>query len=177
MTNYAELHTKPKRFLALTGYTDAEFTALLPFFSAAFAAHMKKYTVTGKPRRARRYSTYKNAPLPTIEDKLLFILLYVKQAATQELHGEVFGMTQSVVNQWVHLLEPVLNQALAQTGDLPARDAAEIVWDASTDDEAAMYFHDGTERAIPRPTAPEQQREHYSGKKNAIRSRIMSSSM
>lgn len=165
MTNYAELRTKPKRFLALTGYTDKEFTALLPFFDAAFAAHMEKYTVTGKPRRARRYSTYKNSPLPTIEDKLLFILLYVKQAATQELHGEVFGMTQSGVNQWVHLLEPVLNQALAQTGDLPARDAAEIVWDAVADDEAALYFHDGTERAIPRPTDPEQQREHYSGKK------------
>jgi len=76
-------------------------------------------------------------------------------------------MTQSVVNQWVHLLEPVLNQALAQTGDLPARDATEIVWDAGADDEAALYFHDGTERAIPRPSDPEQQRDCYSGKKTS----------
>ena len=165
MTSYAELSSKPKRFLALTGYTDEEFTALLPYFSAAFATHMEKYTVTGKPRRARRYSTYRNSPLPSIEDKLLFVLMYLKQAATQELHGEVFGMTQSVVNQWVHLLGPVLNQALAQTGDLPARDATEIVWDEVADDEVAMYFHDGTERAIPRPSDPEQQRDYYSGKK------------
>ena len=165
MTSYAELSTKPKRFLALTGYTDEEFTALLPYFSAAFATHMEKYTVTGKPRRARRYSTYRNSPLPSIEDKLLFVLLYLKQAATQELHGEVFGMTQSVVNQWVHLLGPVLNQALAQAGDLPARDAMEIVWDEVADDEVVMYFHDGTERAIPRPSDPEQQRDYYSGKK------------
>lgn len=168
MTNYAELAAKPKRFLALTGYTPPEFEELLPYFSAAFAAHMEKYTVTGKPRRARRYSTYKNSPLPTIEDKLLFILIYLKQAATQELHGEVFGMTQSVVNQWVHLLEPVLNHALAQTGALPAREAAEIVWDEGTDAEDGLYFHDGTERAIPRPSDPQGQRTYYSGKKNGI---------
>jgi hypothetical protein len=99
VTRYTQLSEKPKRFLALTGYTDEEFTRLLPYFRVAFAAHIEKYTVSGKPRRARRYSTYKNPPLPTLSDKLLFILIYLKQAATQELHGELFAMSQSVVNQ------------------------------------------------------------------------------
>jgi hypothetical protein len=163
----------------LTGYTLKEFLALLPYFRAAFIAHMEKYTVTGKPRRARRYSTYKNSPLPTVEDKLLFILVYLKQAATQELHGETFGMTQSVVNQWIHLLQPVLNQALAQAEMLPAREAEAVVWTDATEqaDSVAVYFHDGTERAIPRPRKAEEQQLYYSGKKNATPSRIMSSSM
>jgi hypothetical protein len=167
MTNYADLSQKPKRFLSLTAYTLEEFLALLPYFTHAFAAHMEKYTVTGKPRRARRYSTYKNSPLPTIEDKLLFILVYLKQAATQELHGETFAMTQSVVNQWVHLLQPVLNQALAQAEMLPAREAEAVVWTDATvqEDSVAVYFHDGTERAIPRPRKPEEQQQYYSGKK------------
>jgi len=31
--------------------------------------------LNGKPRGKRRYTDYKNSPLPTIEDKLLFILI------------------------------------------------------------------------------------------------------
>ncbi len=177
MTNHADLSQKPKRFLALTGYTLKEFSALLPYFNTAFAAHMEKYTVIGKPCRARRYSTYKNSTLPTIEDKLLFILVHLKQAATQELHGETFAMTQSVVNPWVHLLQPVLNQALTQAEMLPAREAEAVVWADATvqEDSVAVYFHDGTERAIPRPCKTEDQQHYYSGKKSATPSRIMSS--
>ena len=34
MTDYSSLATDPKEFLALTGYTVAEFDALLPAFTA-----------------------------------------------------------------------------------------------------------------------------------------------
>jgi hypothetical protein len=57
-----------------------------------------------------------------MEDKLLFILVYLKQAPTQEVQGSLFGMRQSKANMWIHLLHPVLNHALAQTGDIPKRD-------------------------------------------------------
>jgi hypothetical protein len=56
-------------------------------------------------------------------DKLLFILTYVKQNPLQEIQGQLFGMSQSNANKWIHLLHPVLNQALADQDLLPARTA------------------------------------------------------
>jgi hypothetical protein len=59
-------------------------------------------------------------------DKLLFILTYVKQNPIQELQGQLFGMSQSHANKWIHLLHTVLNHALGQQELLPARTAAEL---------------------------------------------------
>ena len=59
---------------ALTGLTTAEFHALLPHFEQAFVTHMQDRTIDGQPRTSRRYRAYDNCPLPTMADKLLFIL-------------------------------------------------------------------------------------------------------
>src|SRR5882724_13026533 len=65
-------------------------------------------------------------PLPTLADKLLFILTYLKQHPIQEVPGQLFGMSQSHANTWIHVRHPVLNQALAAHARLPARTAAEF---------------------------------------------------
>ena len=108
---------------SMTGFTKVEFTALLPHFEHAFVTYMQDRTIDGHPRTSRRYSTYDTCPLPTMADKLLFILTYVKQNPIQELQGQLFGMSQSNANKWIHLLHPVLNQALADQELLPARTA------------------------------------------------------
>jgi hypothetical protein len=59
-------------------------------------------------------------------DKRLFMLTYVKQHPMQEGQGQLFGMSQSHANTWIHGLHPVLNQALADQARLPARTAAEF---------------------------------------------------
>jgi DDE superfamily endonuclease len=59
-------------------------------------------------------------------DKLLFILTYVKQNPIQEVQGQLFGMSQSNANKWIHLLHAVLNQALAHQELLPARTADDL---------------------------------------------------
>jgi hypothetical protein len=110
----------------LTGLTDAEFQALLPHFEQAFVAYMQDRTIDGQLRTSRRYSTYGTCPLPTLADKLLFILTYLKQNPIQEVQGQLFGMSQSHANKWIHVLHPVLNQALADQELLPARTAAEF---------------------------------------------------
>jgi hypothetical protein len=111
---------------AMTGLTEREFTALLPPFEHAWLAYMEDHTLDGHPRTSRRYSTYETSPLPTMADKLLFILTYVKQNPIQELQGQLFGMSQSNANKWIHLLHTVLNRALGQQELLPARTAAEL---------------------------------------------------
>jgi hypothetical protein len=108
---------------SLTGLTEAELQALLPHFEQAFMTYMQDRTIDGQPRTSRRYSTDGTCPLPTLADKLLFILTYVKQNPIQEVQGQLFGMSQSNANNWIHLLHPVLNQALANQELLPARTA------------------------------------------------------
>ena len=56
-------------------------------------------------------------------DKRLFMLTYLKQHPIQEVQGQLFGMSQSHANKWIHVLHAVLNQALADQELLPARTA------------------------------------------------------
>jgi len=161
MTDYNSLATNPKQFHALTGYTLEEFTALLPTFSACFETQMRTTTLAGKPRQ-RPYVNYRNSPLPAMADKLVFILTYLRKATTQDLFGELFDMPQPVANQWIHRLHGCLNQALTQLAATPARVAEDLDLD---DDKVKLYFQDGTERPIARPTDPEEQETYYSGKK------------
>src|SRR6266540_7117084 len=112
---------------SMTGLTEAEFMALLPHFEQAFVVYMHDRTIDGQPRTSRRYSTYETCPLPTTADKLLFILTYLKQNPIQEVQGQLFGMSQSNTNKWIHLLHAVLNRTLTHQELLPARTADDLV--------------------------------------------------
>jgi len=126
MPSYEEVTQRAGSLRSMTGLTEAEFQALLPHFERAFVTYMQDRTIDGQPRTSRRYSTYDTCPLPALADKLLFILTYLKQHPIQEVQGQLFGMSQSNANKWIHLLHPVLNQALADQELLPARTAAEF---------------------------------------------------
>src|SRR6266446_2434223 len=118
---FTDVQDRPMEFLDLTSLTLDEFQQLVPPFEAAFQAHMAAWRLDGKPRTARRFSVYNNCPLPTPEDRLLFILAYVKTYALQVVHGRLFGMVQGKANQWIHVLLPVLLAALRTLGDAPTR--------------------------------------------------------
>src|SRR5215472_2266225 len=118
---FADLQSRPTDFLDFTSLTLDEFQLLIPPFEAAFQAHMAAWRLDGKPRTARQFSVYKNCPLPTPEDRLLFILAYVKTYSLQVVQGRLFGMGQSKANQWIHALLPVLLAALRTLGAAPAR--------------------------------------------------------
>lgn len=123
---YAELVRKPMDVLDMTSLTPDEFQILVPPFEAAFQAHMAEWRLDGKPRTARRFTTYTNCPLPTPEDRLLFILVYLKTNPLQVAHGIMFGLPQGKTNQWIHVLLPVLRAAMRQLGDAPARSIADL---------------------------------------------------
>ena len=141
MPSYEDVITRAGSLRAMTGLTEHEFQALLPPFEQAFVAYMHDHTLDGQPRTVRRYRTYDNCPLPTIADKLLFILTYIKQNPIQEVQGQLFGMSQSNTNKWIHLLHAVLNQALAHQKLLPARTA----------DDLAVLLADARPKIAPGP--------------------------
>ena len=139
MLRYAQITQNEPKVLALTGLTRREFEDLVPVFQASFETILQEQTLEGLERIGRTYTTYRNSPLPTVEDKLLFILVYLKQAPTQTLHGQLFGLSQSNANKWIHLLHRVLNHALAAQGCLPARKAL-----VRGEDDQAASTPDGT---------------------------------
>lgn len=121
MLRYQDVAQNTARLRALTSLEPDEFTALVPAFETCFLERMPRYTIDGLPRLNRRYTAYKNSPLPTIEDKLLFILVHMKQHLTQEVQGQLVGMIQSAANKWLQLLRPVLLRALEQLDVVPVR--------------------------------------------------------
>jgi hypothetical protein len=123
---FTELQSRPMEFLDFTSVTLDEFQQLVPPFEAAFHARMAVWRMDGKPRTARRFTVYKNCPLPTPEDRLLFILTYLKTYALQVVQGRLFGMVQGKANQWIHVLLPVLLAALRALGDAPARSLSDL---------------------------------------------------
>ena len=118
---FADMQSRPVEFLDFTSLTLDEFQQLVPPFETAFQTRMAVWRMDGKPRTARRFAVYTNCPLPTPEDRLLFILVYLKTYALQVVHGRLFGMVQGTANQWVHVPLPVLLAALRALGDAPAR--------------------------------------------------------
>ena len=80
---FANLRSRPMEFLDFTSVTLDEFQQLVPPFEATFQARMAARRMDGKPRTARRFTVYRNCPLPTPEDRLLFILVYLKTYTLQ----------------------------------------------------------------------------------------------
>jgi hypothetical protein len=69
---------------------------------------------------------YQNCPLPTPEERLFFLLTYLKTYSLQVVQGRLFGMGQSKANQWIHMLLPALQAALRALGDAPTRSLAAL---------------------------------------------------
>jgi hypothetical protein len=124
--HYADLARKAMDVLDMTSLTPDEFQQLVPSFEIAFQAHMAEWCLDGTRRTGRRFTIYKNCPLPTAEDRLLFILVYLKTNPLQVAHGIMFGLPQGKTNQWIHVLLPVLRTALRQLGDAPCRSLADL---------------------------------------------------
>jgi len=165
MLTYAKLKRNRRKCVALTGLTPKEFEVLLSAFARAYAEHYPvEKTMTGKPRQ-RQVGGGRKGGLPEMEQKLLFILVYQKADPLQTLLGEVFGLSQSRVNEWIHRLLPLLKGALDELGVLPEREPGHFAQSEQQHGERPDLIIDGTERRRPRPKAPTKQAAAYSGKK------------
>jgi Helix-turn-helix of DDE superfamily endonuclease len=152
---FTDVQARPTEFLDLTSLTLAEFQQLVPPCEAAYHAHLAAWRLDGKPRTARRFTVYKNCPLPTPEDRLFFILTYLKTYSLQVVQGRLFGMGQSKANQWIHVLLPVLLAALRALGDAPARSLTALAQRLGVSEaDAATVVTPQAEEAPPVTAAP-----------------------
>ena len=165
MLTYAQIKGDRKVFLAVTGLTHKEFTQLLPAFGQAYTQTYPTHkTLTGR-RRRRQAGGGRTGALNSWEQKLLFVLSYVKTYPLQMMHGITFELSQSQTNYWLHHLLPVLKRALDNLGVMPERDPQQFAPTERRRHETPELIIDGTERRRQRPKDPEKQVLHYSGKK------------
>jgi Helix-turn-helix of DDE superfamily endonuclease len=113
---------------------------------------MALWCLDGTPRTARRYTTDTNGPLPTPEDRLLCILVYLKTYPLQVVQGRLFGMGQSKAHQWLHVLLVVLRATLRTLGDAPTRSLTELAMRLGIAEADAAALVEPT--AEPAPAAP-----------------------
>ena len=166
---YTDVQDRPTEFLDLTSLTLDEFQQLVPPFEAAFQAHMAAWRLDGKPRTARQFAVYKNCPLPTPEDRLFFILTYLKTYSLQVVQGRLFGMRQSKANQWIHVLLPALLAALRTLGDAPARSLAALAQRLGvTEADAPSVVSSLEEEPVPLATASDSPLLPMTGRNDAL---------
>ena len=167
MLTYDELQHHSRKFLALTGLTLKEFKALLPAFERAYARKYSVHKTHHGKKRKRQVGGGRKSTLDCPEQKLLFILVHQKTYPVQTLLGELFDLSQSRTNDWIHRLLPILKQALDDLGVLPERDPQRFARHEKQQSGSRNYIIDGTERRRQRPKNPEKQALYYSGKKKA----------
>ena len=145
MLTYTTLKDKAKAFLAATGLKIEEFAQLLPVFESAYhALYPVDQTAEGKTRQ-RQPGGGTQATLRTVEDKVLFILVYHKTYPLQTLHGLPFGLSQPQAAYWMHRLLPVLQRALADLKMVPERQGEAVVTSELVNEPAPDLLIDGSE--------------------------------
>jgi Helix-turn-helix of DDE superfamily endonuclease len=160
-----------RQMKALTGLSQAQFDHLQPVFSALYQATQQKTYQAGvaSGTRTRQPGGGSKGKLPTMADKLLFVLYYYKTYPTFDVLGTQFNMVRSKAHENLHKLSPILYDTLVHLDLMPYRELG-------TPDDLKAALHgvdrliiDATERAYHRSQEASKQREHYSGKKNDIR--------
>ncbi len=150
---------------ALTGLNRKAFDTLLETFSRLYEqtrCSMARQRAVGGGRKARLLST---------QQKLFFILFYFKCYPTFDLAGLIFEMHRSQAHEWMHRLQPILEETLGKKMVLPERklDSMEAFFERFPALKRVMI--DGTERPIARPQDPKAQQSNYSGKKKRHKSK------
>lgn len=156
---YDKIRHRHSQVLAATGLTPAEFDALLITFKYHWDEYYSHFTLEGKCA-----NVYLTTVLSLIQDKMFFILVYLKTNPLQELHAIQFEMTQPQANRWIHLLSEILRRTLKTLGELPDRNSKRLIHILQGCEEVLL---DGTERPIQRPLDEDWQSACYSGKKNS----------
>ena len=94
MITYEALQADRRQFLALTGLTLSEFQRLLSAFPQAYQQlYPANQTAERQPRQRSAGGGCKGR-LEQLEEKLLFLLVYLKTYPLQAVMGELFGLRQ-----------------------------------------------------------------------------------
>jgi hypothetical protein len=146
---------------ALTGLKVSEFENLV----VDFAWNYKEYEAKKKKKRVRKIGGGRNSRIESMEEKLFYVLWYMKTYPTFDLASFQVGFARSSACYWMHDLLPILEQTMRRKFVLPQRKISDPEEYFRLFPEAKEVFVDAVERLKQRPSKKKSQQKTYSGKK------------
>lgn len=163
LQNKKQIFSQSRVTQAVLGVSIEEFSKLLLTFSQCLKEHRMKL----RPHRKRAMGGGRKGDLPTDEDKLVYILLYLKLYPTYDALAVLANHYRSKCGDSVQLLLPVLEMTLGRKLVLPKRGGNSLEKIFQQHPELKDIFIDGTERRVQRPKNLKKRNKLYSGKKKA----------
>lgn len=160
--NISKLARSPRAMKAMTGVSYEEFINLAPTFERVERTYREN-----KPNRMRKAGGGRKGHLKTAEDKLFYILFYVKTYPTFDIMSFFFGKGRGRSCEIAHFYLELLEKTLGEKIVLPARRIGSVEEFIRLFPEVRDVFPDGAERRIQRPKSAKQNKRYYSGKKKA----------
>lgn len=164
MMKYFYLSQHPKVFLKMTGLRVNEFdkllTDVLPEFLEAEESRLDRVD------RQRELGGGRRAKLE-VRDQILLSVIWLRLYPTQDVLGYFFGVSQSVVSNYVSHVLPVLEQAgrdMMRRPD-PGRKRRRSLDQLLAEMPEIVIVIDSFEQKVQRPPDKDEQQRYYSGKK------------
>src|SRR2546430_7919249 len=164
------LHMRDDRQMkALTGLSQAQFDHLLPVFSDIYRTTQQQMYEEGvaSGTRRRHPGGGSKGKLPTMAEKLPFVLYDYKTYPPFDGLGTHFAMARSKAHENLHTLSPILYDTLVHLALMPYRELSTPEALKAALQGGDRLLIDATERAYHRSQNEAKQREHYRGKKTA----------
>lgn len=166
MITFEKLSKRPRVFRIMTGLTLEEFSELLDKFQSSWQFFVNREFLSKERKRA--YGGGRHTRLHSLEDKLLFILIYTRIYPLMIVQGLFFGFEDSRACDWIHRLLPLLDESLGFTHTRPRRENGRSLEEILIEYPELKEFGitvDGIERAKRRPKDQGKQKSEYSSKK------------
>ena len=154
---------------ALTGLRIEEFKELVPVFEVCLKA--QRYEI--KPIRKRKLGGGQKGAIGSIEEKLAYILIYLKVYPTFDVMGVLTDRPRSKCCESVQLLLPALEKALGRKQVLPEKKIHTVQEFYKRFGAIKDVFVDGSERRVEKPKKNKKRNRLYSGKKKATTRKIV----
>jgi len=165
MKSFLEDVRNQRQLKSLVGLSREEFDKLLEVFSLCLEETKNEKYRKNRKRRKRKPGGGRKGLLGIPENKLFFILYYLKNYPTFDVVGFIFGISPSKAHEHVKKLIPILKRAQKTLRVLPKQcfeNAAEFYQVIENNRNIVI---DATEREHFRHHNEKQQRQHFSGKK------------
>lgn len=146
---------------ATTGLSVREFKDLVEDFTYYY----HEFEAKRKKKRARAVGGGRNSKIETIEEKLFYILWYMKTYPTFDVASFWVGFARSNACTWMHELLPILEMTMKRKFVLPQRKISDPEEFLRLFPETKEIFVDAVERLKQRPKKKKAQQKAYSGKK------------
>lgn len=154
---------KPKQFISLTSLEVQEYELLLKSFQPRWERYYRSHTLDGDHRKHPAIKEHGNAVLRGTEQKLFFLLVYLKTNSLQEHQAASFGVSQSKVSRIARTLLSILEKVLKDMKLSPWRDG-ETLHKQLAGHKDKVFSYDGTDRDIGRNVDQDAQEVDFSGK-------------